>query len=294
MLVDLAAGTAAGVSICLVGQPMDCIKVLMQTQPDKFRSMTGAFKDTIAKYGVAGLYKGVQAPLMGSAFYNAVQFAVFARVKNYFTDNGRNNDLSRIAAAAALTGLAVALVEGPQDVAKSQMQAMLIGNASGPKYTSTTDCAKTILKQRGIMGFTQGLGATMARNFVGVGAYFYGYEALRKWFAGDKPVESLSAWHVLTAGGAGGFLYWALSYPLDILKTAIQTDAIMPADRKYKGMTDAARKLWAEGGVKRFTAGLAPCMLRAVPANAAGFAAYEVTKKLLDGGASSAPQTEVA
>lgn len=41
---------------------------------------------------------------------------------------------------------------------------------------------------------------------------------------------------------------------------------------------DAASKLWAEGGVKRYTAGLAPCLVRSFPANAAGFAVYEAVK----------------
>ncbi len=45
---------------------------------------------------------------------------------------------------------------------------------------------------------------------------------------------------------------------------------------------DAAAKLWAEGGVKRFSAGLAPCLARSFPANAVGFAVYEWTKATVD------------
>ena len=84
----------------------------MQMQPDKYTSMVAATRETIAKHGLGGLYKGVGAPLIGNGFYNAVQFAVFSRTKQYFTDGGRKNDLSRIAAAGAFTGIFVALVEG--------------------------------------------------------------------------------------------------------------------------------------------------------------------------------------
>ncbi len=45
---------------------------------------------------------------------------------------------------------------------------------------------------------------------------------------------------------------------------------------------DAAVKLWAEGGVKRYTAGLAPCLARSFPANAAGFAIYEGVKNAME------------
>jgi solute carrier family 25 carnitine/acylcarnitine transporter 20/29 len=76
--------------------------------------------------------------------------------------------------------------------------------------------------------------------------------------------------------------YWILSYPIDVVKSAIQTDSIWPEKRKYKGVLDTAQKLWAEGGVKRYTAGIVPCLLRSFPANAAGFAAYETVKTALE------------
>jgi hypothetical protein len=44
---------------------------------------------------------------------------------------------------------------------------------------------------------------------------------------------------------------------------------------------DAVSKLNAEGGAKRFTAGLSPALARSFPANAAGFAIYESVKKAM-------------
>jgi solute carrier family 25 carnitine/acylcarnitine transporter 20/29 len=87
----------------------------------------------------------------------------------------------------------------------------------------------------------------------------------------------------MLAGGLGGVGYWALCYPLDIVKTAVQCDAIHPAQRKYAGALDATRQLWAEGGARRFSAGLSPALMRSFPANAAGFAIYEGVKKSIDG-----------
>ena len=109
---DLIAGTLAGFAICAVGHPFDTIKVLMQSQPGKFSSVVPAVKEVISKNGLGGLYSGVASPLIGAGFYNAVQFAVFASAKRVATDNGRQDSLSRIAAAAAFTGVFVALVEG--------------------------------------------------------------------------------------------------------------------------------------------------------------------------------------
>ncbi len=179
---------------------------MLQTQPGKFRGMGDAFRQVVATSGAAGLYRGVASPLVGMGIFNAVQFAIFGSVKNYLTDNGRSVTLNRIAGAAAFTGVFVAFVEGPQDLFKCQMQ------AGGRAYASTSDCVRTIIRERGYAGTMQGISATIVRNVIGVTAYFYVYEAARLQFAGDKPVTSLSPLAVMLAGGLGGVGYWTLCY----------------------------------------------------------------------------------
>lgn len=284
VFVDLLAGTAAGVAISLVGHPFDTMKVLLQTS-SRYSGMGDAARTIVAENGLFGFYQGVAAPLVGNGIYNAVQFAAYSRIRDMLTDNGANDSLNRVGIAAGITGAIVAGVEGPQDLFKSQMQAQMSqAQAAGgaPKYKGTGDCVRVVLKERGLMGVTQGLGATIARNTVGVSAYFYFYEAARRFQAGDKSVDTLAAWQVLAAGGIGGLGYWTLAYPLDIIKSAIQVSDLDPAKRKYKGFMQTATQLWAEGGVKRYTAGLTPCLIRSVPANAAGFYTYEVIKKAFD------------
>jgi solute carrier family 25 carnitine/acylcarnitine transporter 20/29 len=309
VLGDIVAGCFAGFGICAVGHPFDTLKVLLQT--GRYSTLGDAFRATVATHGPAGLYKGVASPLVGMGVFNAVQFAVFAGLKRSFTDDGRNVTLNRIAAAAGVTGVVVALVEGPQDLFKCQMQSQLqtgaatpaasAASAAGkaaappaatapPRYTGTLDCARTIIRERGLIaGPMQGIGATIARNIVGVTAYFYAYEAARLGMAGStRRVDELGFLETMLAGGLGGVGYWALCYPLDIVKTAVQCDAIDPAHRRYKGALDAARQLWAEGGARRFSAGLTPALMRSFPANAAGFAIYEAVKKGVDGPAKAA------
>lgn len=242
----------------------------------------------MASHGLGGFYKGVASPLVGNMALNAVQFTVYQKAKDLFTEDGRKDTLSRVGAAAAFTGLFVALVEGPQDLVKTQMQAQMMTAKSGalpagvPVYTSTGNCASTILKQRGFAGLGQGLPATFLRNFIGVGSYYYFYEATRRWQAGDRPVSELNSWQVLLAGGAAGIAYWTLAWPADLWKSAMQMDALNPEQRKYKSIAHCARALWAEGGMQRYSAGFGPCIARAFPANAAGFVTYEWLKSNLD------------
>jgi solute carrier family 25 carnitine/acylcarnitine transporter 20/29 len=84
------------------------------------------------------------------------------------------------------------------------------------------------------------------------------------------------------AGAVAGVNYWLLPYPLDTIKSAIQADSLVKAQRKYHSIAQCARTLYQTGGIRRFYVGLLPCMLRALPANAASFVAYEHTKLYLN------------
>jgi len=72
-----------------------------------------------------------------------------------------------------------------------------------------------------------------------------------------------------------------LTYPLDVVKSTMQADAVEPSKRQYRTILDTFGKLYAENGTKAFFKGITPCLLRSVPANAACFFAYETTKKAL-------------
>ena len=133
VLSDLIAGTFAGFGICAVGHPFDTLKVLLQTQPENYKGMGDAFRQTVKAYGFGGLYRGVASPLVGMGIFNAVQFAVFGWAKSAATDGGRAVTPGRIAAAAAGTGLVVAFVESPQDLFKCQMQSCLLYTSPSPR-----------------------------------------------------------------------------------------------------------------------------------------------------------------
>jgi solute carrier family 25 carnitine/acylcarnitine transporter 20/29 len=51
-------------------------------------------------------------------------------------------------------------------------------------------------------------------------------------------------------------------YPIDVIKSKIQTDALDPTKRQYKGMMDCIRKTWSKEGWRGFTGGLGPTLIR--------------------------------
>jgi len=88
--------------------------------------------------------------------------------------------------------------------------------------------------------------------------------------------------YLLFAGGTAGSLAWFCSYPLDVVKTRLQTQPdIFPP--KYSGIIDCAIQIYKEesGGLRGFSKGLFVTILRSFPVNAAIFFVYEYMAKLL-------------
>jgi len=86
--------------------------------------------------------------------------------------------------------------------------------------------------------------------------------------------------HSLLCGAAAGYMYWLPTYPIDVIKSRIQADSLETPQNK--GIVDAAMKVWRSSGVRGFFRGIAPCILRAGPANGATFAAYELAMRVLN------------
>ena len=147
-----------------------------------------------------------------------------------------------------------------------------------------SQCVKATLSTNGWRGPFQGLGPTIVRNAPANAIYLGSFEVgkLRAAELYGCSVSELPAPVVMGAGGLGGVLYWLAVFPVDVVKSAMMTDAIDPAQRKYPSMAAAARALWAEGGVPRFFRGFSPCLMRAVPANGVMLYTVDAMQQLLN------------
>eukprot|EP01111_Echinosteliopsis_oligospora_P001866 TRINITY_DN1272_c0_g1_i2.p1 TRINITY_DN1272_c0_g1~~TRINITY_DN1272_c0_g1_i2.p1 ORF type:complete len:291 (-),score=57.46 TRINITY_DN1272_c0_g1_i2:23-895(-) len=275
---DIVAGSVGGVAQVLTGHPLDTVKVRLQTQKELiYKGTVDCLSKTIKEEGFKGLYRGVQSPLVGLAVMNSVMFAAYGQSKAMVQpDPTIPLTIPQYWIAGAMAGFCISFVEGPIDLFKSQMQ------VPGSKYKSVSECAKNILQSRGLKGAFQGLSATFLRDVPSNAAYFGFYELARNaMVTPGQPVSDLPAWKVMIAGAIGGMAYWTLTYPTDVIKSTIQTDNIFPAQRKYHGIIDCGKKIFAAEGYKGLYKGFTPCFIRSIPANAACFVAYEQARKFL-------------
>jgi len=284
---DILSGTMGGVAQVLAGHPLDTVKVRLQTQviepgkPPPFTGMIDCFNKTWKKEGIRGLYKGCMSPLSGAMAHNAGLFFFYGQSKKMVAYQSRRSDTNLLLPdyfkAGAITGFCVNLVECPVDLLKCKLQAQ-VGRG---QYSGVWDCLKQLLRQRGIPGIYQGVTATILRNVPCFASYFYAYELVRQSLTpkGKKPTLFVC----FLAGGAAGFGFWGLWYPLDIVKTRMQTDATMPLDRKYKNTLDCFVKTYKNEGLAAFWKGYTPSIVRAIPINASIFLAVNATKKIFFG-----------
>ncbi|KAF6263946.1 mitochondrial carrier domain-containing protein [Scenedesmus sp. NREL 46B-D3] len=272
---DVFAGTCGGISVTAVGHPFDTIKVRLQTQ-----SMGSPFMKTVQWEGLPGLYKGVASPLAGQMFFRASLFGAFGESKRWLATNADGSSRALRTAdyykAGAITGFIAAFTEGPIDFYKSQIQVQIIRSkadpAYSPPYTTVSACVRATIRENGFKGPFQGLSATILRNTPANAVYLGSFEVLKGAAAKQLECKSnaeLPAWAVLSSAALGGIAYWLAIFPVDVIKSSMQTDNIIRSQRRFPDMVTAAKLLWSEGGVKRFYKGFTPCLIRAAPANGA-------------------------
>jgi len=275
---DIFSATIGSIACCYTGQPLDTIKVRMQTNPDKFRSVVGSTISIFKNEGITAFWKGAVPTAMGMAAENAMAFGVNEALKRAFpTDpvianlDGRP-DLVKPFAMGMLTGCCSALVLLPSEIVKAKTQVVVGGG------TSSGDIIKQLIRVHGYKSLFAGLDAQLARDSSFYAVFFGGYELFCYGFRTYVPSipEELN---YFLSGGFAGMLGWVVAMPFDVPKTNVQARY----DTKIVGsyFPELIRIARARGVIGLY-GGLGPTLLRAFPANAALFLGVESGKKFFD------------
>lgn len=283
VIKDLFGGTMGGIAQVLVGQPFDTVKVRLQSAPEgTYNGSVDVIKKLIKNEGFAGFYKGTLTPLVGVGACVSVQFSVNEFMKRHFDKQTQGTPLSigQFFQCGAVAGFANGFLASPIEHIRIRLQTQ---TGETKLFNGPIDCAKKLYNSNGFAhGIYRGLAPTLVRESVGLGIYFATYEALigrelkqRK----DYIRSDIPAWKLCTFGGLSGYTLWIAIYPIDVIKSKLQTDSLTKPN--YKGSMAVAKDVFAKSGIKGFYKGFIPTILRAAPANGATFAVFELTMRLL-------------
>jgi hypothetical protein len=172
---------------------------------------------------------------------------------------------------------------------------LLLSPLSFPPANSLTSVLSTVLHD-GPLSIFRGLSSTIARDVPFTFFFFGGYD-LSKYLllmtessllcsplspssllSASLPVSPLELNYFGTylAGGFAGAFAWSLSFPMDCIKSKIQTAKVNLSWRH------AATEIHRSSGWRGFYRGWTAAVIRAFPANAGLLLGYEIVLKLLN------------
>ncbi|KAI1771555.1 solute carrier family 25 member 45 [Hypoxylon cercidicola] len=281
MSADFWAGYISGAVGILIGNPLDLIKVRLQARDAVAAQTATSYARQFESK--SALVAGTAAPVLGYGALNALLFVSYNRSEAAI--NAALNAPANLWTtwfAGAIGGLATWAVSTPTELIKCRAQ------LSSPPASSWS-IAKQVVKTEGVRGLYFGGVVTALRDSIGYGFYFWSYELSSRWIESSRQSSSAfsqDAAKVLLCGGLAGVVTWASIFPLDVIKTRVQTqtfDATTTpllgssdsSTQKRLGAVEVARNAYREGGARVFFRGLTVCSVRAFVVNAVQWSVYE-------------------
>lgn len=233
---------------------------------------------------MTSLFRGMGAPLATATGINAIVFGSYgfsSRLYDVYlpppaTDDAITNHdpWQKSLTCGAFAGAVQCFVIGPTEHIKCRLQIQSSTTTTSTRYQGPLHAVRHILQHHGVTRLFQGFSSTALREIPAFGVYFASYDALKDLAVAHLGTSSswlASAW----AGGCAGSLTWAMVYPVDVIKTRIQT---APLDTAWAelGLWRVGRDLVRHhGGVQCLFRGLGVTLVRAFPVNGTIFPVYE-------------------
>ncbi|KAF7356761.1 hypothetical protein MVEN_01011100 [Mycena venus] len=274
-LVNMLAGALAGISEHAVMYPVDSIKTRMQVfsaSPVAIYSGVGnAFSRISSTEGMRALWRGVSSVVLGAGPAHAVHFGTLEAVKELAGGNRGGPQWLATSLAGASATIAADALMNPFDVIKQRMQ------VHKSEFRSVFTCARVVFKNEGLAAFYVSYPTTLAISIPFNAIQYTVYEQVKRVM---NPTHEYSPSTHITAGAVAGAFAAAVTTPLDVAKTILQTRGTShdPEIRNVRGMMDALRIIGAKDGLKGYSRGLTPRVLTIMPSTALCWLSYEFFK----------------
>eukprot|EP01031_Cornospumella_fuschlensis_P033175 gene33175-40137_t len=149
---EIFSGAAAGFCQVIATNPMEIVKIRMQTQmllPPEERMGT---MQVVRGMGIKGMYSGTLATLVRDVPFSLLFFPGYANLKKLLADEKGENSIPSLLAAGGTAGALSAALVTPTDVVKTRLQ--LKGGVE--RYGNMLNAYKTIIREEGFMALYKG------------------------------------------------------------------------------------------------------------------------------------------
>eukprot|EP00040_Diaphanoeca_grandis_P024261 m.133133 g.133133 ORF g.133133 m.133133 type:complete len:259 (-) comp29655_c0_seq1:40-816(-) len=244
---SVISGSIGGVCATLVGHPFETVKVRLQTG-----QTTHLFKN---------LYAGIASPLVAVTPMWAFAYFSYRGTLKLLPEEWSN--VERGMTAGAASGLLSVVLKTPVDAVKIVAQ---------NSHVSAMQAARSLVKHEGMRGMYRGSLATLLYMTPSQAAFFGAYEFAQQTLQGYDNIDFAA--RAFLCGGIAGCVEWTSCFPGDVVKTRCQAQ---PGVK----MGDVWKQVFREQGIRGFYRGYLPTILRAFPANGAGFLGIELANRAM-------------
>ncbi len=261
------SGGFGSVTAKTVTAPFSRVTILMQIQStcaQSRKSAIGVCREIYAQDGLRSFWRGNWASCLHRFPYSGITFLVH----DYSAGVLSNMDFPSSAVdftSGALAGGVGACVTYPMDVVRLRLSAQ-----TGPRMDHCGMCQTiaSIASAEGPMGFYKGLFPTLLHVVPSFAINFQVFGSLKKRYQKSHSGEGSGGIPLREAfyyGCGAGFFSSAILFPIDLIRRQLQVDGRGGSVKQYRGIKDVVRKVYATGGLRGFSSGLAVELIKVVP-----------------------------
>ncbi|CBH16900.1 mitochondrial carrier protein [Trypanosoma equiperdum] len=287
-LKEVTAGSVGGALATIVEYPLDTIKVRLQDDPHRYRGSLSCIIEITRSEGIfGGFFRGLPLPVIGAAVENATLFATYREAigpaQDLFYRKRCEPDTEPYLAvftAAAIGGIVVSHVLTPAELIKCKMQVQNTLPEEKRIYKNSAHCVTSIYRSSGIRGLFKGHVSMIMREALGCGMYFSTFQlVIRNMLQEGQVFTDASPFVHFLGGGCAGVVFWTSIYPIDVLKTKVQTNR---SEYGNLSITQGLMRLYKIEGMRGLIRGYGVTAIRAFPGNAVLIAAYEQVNRIFE------------
>ncbi|KAL6767154.1 PXN1 [Auxenochlorella protothecoides x Auxenochlorella symbiontica] len=314
-LVEGVSGALGGCVATIATYPLSTVAILQATtvrnKPQEAGhtpfatplSSAAQFQQILGSQGWKGLFRGLEAALVGTTVSQGVYFTLYSLLRGAATGDipGVTLTVPQSLAVASLAGAGNVLLTNPIWVVATRMQAHRRAVRGGktsdgdvidpevPPRASALSVIREVFHEYGVPGFWNGCQASLVMVINPTLQY-----TLYEWLAGVRAkLRAQQTGKVTRASALEVFILSALAkagatvvtYPMLTVKTRMMTARRGDTDMQYSSVGDAVAKIWQTEGVPGYYQGLRPKLVQSVLAAALLFMAKEeitaATRRLL-------------
>ncbi|EPZ32410.1 mitochondrial folate transporter-like protein/carrier [Rozella allomycis CSF55] len=272
------AGVISGGTATLILHPLDLLKTRYQlNEKTRNTGIRNNIKNIYMQNGIInGLYRGLPANIMGSTFSWGLYFLGYEYLKKQVSNyRGQLSSIDYLF-CSAVAGTCTASITNPFWMVKTRVCGQDYNNPNSYKSTLGTrfliqilDAFRRIFVEEGVRGFYRGFLAGLLGVSHGA-VHFMVYENLKKMRKKLRQTETPDTIEVMVMSLISKITASSTTYPYQVIRSRIQNRI----DNEARIMT-VAYNIYSKEGLLGFFKGLAPGILRVLPATCITFVLYE-------------------